>query len=762
MAQKANSQKHKILRQVVEVSGCPANAQKRLQSLLSATYHKKLVPLIDQICSDLSTSEQIHRIEHLEIDLGKLTLDNLEISMVESFEKHFKETLVKAVRNTSKADADLELFVFFIHNGSLPWWADNNDPELLSKNLSELTQKKPRAIQSVLKNIAEPEKIWQRIVRTYPDRVLDELIYALLPGAWSGATKANPKIGASWLSLLQNSNVVNRNRSGMAYRQLFWQHALQEAIAYKQDSPSAAPDFYRILFSKLAQALGRDYDDMIAALERTLSANNASLNPWVRKMVSLLKKASTTKSGHAENRINAPQKVRADMHDLRTYFAAAIKQLEHSAALDAIFWKSLRELIEKLPENLRIQMLQAFHKAQHETYANQKMKTASSARITLLELLKEALAAELSAIVKQLEQADTLTTTLRDTIQKFAEQLPDALKIQISDMLQKAVNEASSESRAGAQTAQAILIKQLRDILAQHRTKLFRSQEPDKSPIPHSTPPSNRDFLSVLEHLEGTHLLSTVQQNQLYELIRKLPDAFRDRALELFYRLDSSVGNSQRSKTDSNTASSAKKTLIALMRKTLVNLSDKSAEKKPDPIDLSFSKTDAFYIDNAGLVILWPFFSHFFKHMGFIEKNPEKDHWQFTDETLRHRAVGLLQYLVNEDESPQEVQLPLNKILCGMETEDVFALDSPINDQEKKECNNLLTAVIRQIPILKNMSHAGFRNSFLLRQGQLSVFDDRWLLRAEQETHDIVLNRFPWGFSTVKLPWMTTIIQVDW
>ena len=41
------------------------------------------------------------------------------------------------------------------------------------------------------------------------------------------------------------------------------------------------------------------------------------------------------------------------------------------------------------------------------------------------------------------------------------------------------------------------------------------------------------------------------------------------------------------------------------------------------------------------------------------------------------------------------------------------------------------------------MSHAGFRGSFLLRQGQLSVLDGKWLLRAERETYDLVLDRFP-------------------
>ena len=37
-------------------------------------------------------------------------------------------------------------------------------------------------------------------------------------------------------------------------------------------------------------------------------------------------------------------------------------------------------------------------------------------------------------------------------------------------------------------------------------------------------------------------------------------------------------------------------------------------------------------------------------------------------------------------------------------------------------------------------------------------------LRAElrREPYDLVLDRFPWGFEWVKLPWMETPLQVEW
>ena len=60
------------------------------------------------------------------------------------------------------------------------------------------------------------------------------------------------------------------------------------------------------------------------------------------------------------------------------------------------------------------------------------------------------------------------------------------------------------------------------------------------------------------------------------------------------------------------------------------------------------------------------------------------------------------------------------------------------------------------------MSITGFRGSFLLRKGLLESRDGAWLLRVEKESYDVVLERFPWSFSWVKLPWMKAPLRVEW
>jgi hypothetical protein len=178
--------------------------------------------------------------------------------------------------------------------------------------------------------------------------------------------------------------------------------------------------------------------------------------------------------------------------------------------------------------------------------------------------------------------------------------------------------------------------------------------------------------------------------------------------------------------------------------------------RKSTPIDLRFSESDEIYIHNSGLVLLWPFLKRFFQQLGLLDMK------KFNDQAAVQRAVGLLQFLVSEDAAPQEYLLPLNKVLCGMDLDEVFDFGPPVTEVEIEQCRQMLIGVIEHAPILRKMSIAGFRNTFLFRKGQLSTRNGVWRLRVERETYDVVLDRFPWSVSWLKLPWMEFPMHVEW
>lgn len=169
-----------------------------------------------------------------------------------------------------------------------------------------------------------------------------------------------------------------------------------------------------------------------------------------------------------------------------------------------------------------------------------------------------------------------------------------------------------------------------------------------------------------------------------------------------------------------------------------------------------FSQADELYLTNAGLVLLWPFLNQLFEIAEWVEKG------KFLSEELAHKGMSLLQILVDPDAEINEYVLPLNKILCGLGLETVAQLTFDFSEEEKKACEAFLESVIKQAPILNEMSVDGFRQAFLRRKGILSVRDGGWLLRVERETHDVVLDKFPWSFQFVRLPWMEAPLFIEW
>ncbi len=165
---------------------------------------------------------------------------------------------------------------------------------------------------------------------------------------------------------------------------------------------------------------------------------------------------------------------------------------------------------------------------------------------------------------------------------------------------------------------------------------------------------------------------------------------------------------------------------------------------------------DELVVRDAGLVVLWPFFNHFFRYLGLVEER------LFISEEARHRAVGMLHTVVTGNRLPPEHLTCLAKVLCGCEVETVLMFGPAASDSELEECERLLTAVIGRAGVFGDIDIAGFRHAFLHRRGVLSVRDAAFLLRVEYQTHDVLLDRLPWGFEMLKLPWMQAPLAVEW
>ena len=179
----------------------------------------------------------------------------------------------------------------------------------------------------------------------------------------------------------------------------------------------------------------------------------------------------------------------------------------------------------------------------------------------------------------------------------------------------------------------------------------------------------------------------------------------------------------------------------------------------PDNQDLQsdpFTDADEIYINNSGLILLWPFYKQLFTKIGLLEKN------NFVDTNAAQKAVLILQYLVDASTEIPESNLPLNKILCGINISEPIATSLDISETEIAECETLLAAAIANWSVLKNTSIDGFRKTFLQRDGIIRIRHGSWLLQVERQTYDILLDKIPWSIRVIKLPWIDDLFQVEW
>jgi hypothetical protein len=188
-----------------------------------------------------------------------------------------------------------------------------------------------------------------------------------------------------------------------------------------------------------------------------------------------------------------------------------------------------------------------------------------------------------------------------------------------------------------------------------------------------------------------------------------------------------------------------------LNREDFLPTSDKQSSN-----DVS-EQEEGIYISNAGLVILHPFLHPFFKNLSLLDEDN-----QFISLDAQIKSAVILYYLQSGQENYKEWEMPLNKILCGMATDELIPNDITLSDQEKSESDLLLKTVIEYWGALKNASIEAVQTTFLVREGKITFQENHWLIQVERTGVDILLDRLPWGIGTIKLPWLKELIYVEW
>ena len=164
----------------------------------------------------------------------------------------------------------------------------------------------------------------------------------------------------------------------------------------------------------------------------------------------------------------------------------------------------------------------------------------------------------------------------------------------------------------------------------------------------------------------------------------------------------------------------------------------------------------AWFIENGGLVLLYPYFKPYLETLHLLHHN------QFISYHHQLQAIHALEVLVRGENSYREYDLVLNKVLCGLPLSTPLDPELPLNPAIALEAEQLLQSAIHNWAIIKNTSVDGFRRSFLIRDGKLIWRQTSWTLILDRKGYDVLLEYLPYPIYVVKLPWINSPIYVEW
>jgi hypothetical protein len=170
----------------------------------------------------------------------------------------------------------------------------------------------------------------------------------------------------------------------------------------------------------------------------------------------------------------------------------------------------------------------------------------------------------------------------------------------------------------------------------------------------------------------------------------------------------------------------------------------------------SLEPGSSIYINNAGLILIWPFLSTLFNKLGLLNGK------LFMDDTSLQKAILITQYVIFEDSANEESNLVLNKILCGVAPDFFVDTEIELNEREKSIAKSVLKAVTGNWEQLNKTSIVALRETFLKREGIIQRVEDNYKLIVEKKPFDMLLRTIPWNITMIQNSFMSFRLIVEW
>ncbi len=154
---------------------------------------QRLLPVIDEVFTDMSASATVHRIETLEIDLGPVRTHEMQDELPRRLRERLRSLLQERLLGEPLEDAApvqpldptalaWEQLQAFLRSGYLPWQATPGHDQIIEQLFHHVLQADPARLLAFLQHAPQRATVLQRLVRQLPPVSLADLVRTLAPG----------------------------------------------------------------------------------------------------------------------------------------------------------------------------------------------------------------------------------------------------------------------------------------------------------------------------------------------------------------------------------------------------------------------------------------------------------------------------------------------------------------------------------------------------------------------------------------------------
>lgn len=705
-----------------------------VQNSFKEVFNRDLLPRLEKICDELGFDHGVGlRLDKLTINTGSISTTELTNVWVAEVENAFREELISQKRArfseeqidslNSNEQSGLSTFMYFLEKGVLPWWISDEFELTLEQLFQKLLTDQPGELVSRIQSVKNKTALVNRLLYQFEPKELRKLLKHF----------EQPKTQAG-LSLIKSILTKGKQRLSEALEASFFFTEMVTSI-----NPTLAGQDHKKLFELLFSQFR----------EHSIDSGKIALLNTHKQLTHSIKELKKSKS------LEDSEVISSAVHVVSSILSSIASEARITA--EQSLSKEQRKSDQKGRENDTLSSTTINQKQQKNKFVEKGEPGASQVR-TKEPLTDDGIERNTTDQTNAVQHPAPLSEgsgstsgeqeLLSDEDKRAWEHIERIKKQQLDKLAQGKENENSIGESGKAKVNQKDITEESDSLTPTDMSDTSGSSKVADSPT-ESTGPQNNKLSDNAETDDPTP-----------------PEAQTPVTEETLYAGNPSGSEEERPQHGRETGNAGKNAHRASDPKQLIpsqSIKPDTARplRKPDQNSLKYwqealESIDECYVQNAGLILLWPFLGQFLTAMGLVVDG------EFRSEKDQKKATLLLQHLINPEPELDEYRLPLNKLMCGLHISEPVGKSINLSAEELEQCKHLLEATIHNWSALRGTSVEGFQSSFLLRKGVLKRHDSHWLLQVEKMPFDMLMDQLPWPISIVRLSWMNKPIYVEW